>query len=115
LISDIVQLATDGLVPDLTLLFDVPVQESVNRTTRRSSVKNNRDRLDIEAADFHSRVREAYLKIAATEPERVKVIDTSGPVEITHERVKGIVVPFLRSRGHFIGAANSSAPFRSRR
>jgi dTMP kinase len=109
LISDIVQLATDGLVPDLTLLFDVPVQESVNRTTRRSSVKNNRDRLDIEAADFHSRVREAYLKIAATEPERVKVIDTSGPVEITHDRVKEIVVPFLRSRGHFIGAANSSA------
>jgi dTMP kinase len=115
LISDIVQLATDGLVPDLTLLFDVPVQESVNRTTRRSSAKNNRDRLDIEAADFHSRVREAYLKIAAKEPGRVKVIDTSGPVEITHDHVKRIVVPFLRSRGHFVGAANSPAQLESGR
>ena len=115
LISDIVQLATDGLMPDLTLLFDVSVQESVKRTTRRSSAKNNRDRLDIEAADFHSRVREAYLKIAAKEPGRVKIIDTSGPVEVTHDHVKGIIVPFLRSRGHFVGAANSPSQLESGR
>jgi dTMP kinase len=100
LIADIVHLATKGLVPDLTLLFDVSVMESTDRMTRRSSARNKRDRIDIEAADFHSRVREAYLKIAAAEPERVKVIDTSGAVEETHEQVKQIVVPFLKSRGH---------------
>ena len=99
-IADIVHLATKGLVPDLTLLFDVSVMESTDRMTRRSSARNKRDRIDIEAADFHSRVREAYLKIAAAEPERVKVIDTSGAVEETHEQVKQIVVPFLKSRGH---------------
>jgi dTMP kinase len=101
LISQIVQLATEGLKPDLTLLFDVSIEESSNRTTRRS---NNRsatpDRLDIEHADFHTRVRDAYLQIALAEPERVKLIDTSGPVDQTHERVKDIIVPYLHSRGH---------------
>lgn len=102
LIAQIVQLATEGLKPDLTLLFDVSVEESTNRTTRRSTSKtSSRDRLDIEHADFHARVRDAYLQIALAEPERVKLIDTSGPVEQTHDRVKEIVVPYLQSRGHF--------------
>ena len=105
LITQIVQLATEGLKPDLTLLFDVSIEESTNRTTRRStsrsgSAKAPRDRLDIENADFHTRVRDAYLQIALAEPERVKLIDTSGPVEQTHERVKEIMIPFLQRRGH---------------
>ena len=104
LISQIVQLATGGLKPDLTLLFDVSIEESVSRTTRRSSGKSSgrsgRDRLDIEAAEFHARVRDAYLSLANAEPERFKVIDTSGMVEQTHYRVKQILVPFLRSRGY---------------
>lgn len=104
LISQIVQLATDGLKPELTLLFDVSIEESVSRTTRRSSSKSSagrggRDRLDIEAAEFHTRVRDAYIQLAKAEPERIKVIDTSGPVERTHERVKQVIVPFLASRG----------------
>ncbi len=102
LISQIVSLATEGLVPDLTLLFDVSVGESTSRTMRRSTARNKRDRLDIEHADFHERVRQAYLQIAASEPDRVKVIDTSGSVESTQAQVKAILLPFLRSRGHFI-------------
>ena len=107
LISQIVQLATGGLKPDLTLLFDVSIDESTNRTTRRSTGKTaagkgGRDRLDIEDAEFHTRVRDAYLKIAAAEPERIKVIDTSGPVERTQARVRKVIVPFLQSRGHLV-------------
>jgi dTMP kinase len=105
LISQIVQLATEGLKPDLTLLFDLPIEESTNRTARRSTGKTSArmspDRLDIEHADFHARVRDAYLQIALAEPERVKLIDTTGPVEQTQERVKEIIIPFLQSRGHF--------------
>ena len=104
LISQIVQLATDGLKPDLTLLFDLSIEESGNRTARRTgknSGKLSRDRLDIENADFHSRVRDSYLQIALKEPERVKLIDTSGPVEQTQERLKEIIIPYLKSRGHF--------------
>jgi dTMP kinase len=107
LIAQIVQLATEGLKPDLTLLFDVSITESVSRTTRRSTGKNaatkgGRDRLDIENAEFHTRVRDAYLKIAAAEPERIKIIDSSGPVEQTQEQVKELIVSFLRSRSHQI-------------
>jgi dTMP kinase len=104
LIWQIVQLATEGLKPDLTLLFDLPIEESTTRTARRSTGKSStrisRDRLDIEKADFHTRVRDAYLQIALAEPERVKLIDTSGPVGHTQERVKEIIIPYLRSRGH---------------
>ena len=102
LISEIIQLATEGLKPDLTLLFDVPVSESTSRTTRRSGPRNKPDRLDIERVDFHERVRAAYLKIAAEEPGRVKVIDTSGPVEVTQHRLRKVLLPFLESRGHLV-------------
>jgi dTMP kinase len=106
LIAQIVELATEGLKPDLTLLFDVSIAESTYRTTRRSTSKSSstkapRDRLDIEHEDFHTRVRDAYLQIALAEPERVKLIDTSGPVEKTQERVKEVIIPYLQSRGHF--------------
>ena len=101
LIQQIVQLATEGLTPDLTLLFDLSIAESTNRTSRRSTGRTStRDRLDIENAEFHARVRDAYLQIALAEPDRVKLIDTSGPVEHTQERVKEIIIPFLQSRGN---------------
>ena len=100
LVEEIVRLATEGLVPDLTLLFDLPVAESTNRTTRRSNVRNKLDRLDIEHRDFHERVRKAYLGIAVAQPERVKVIDSSGAVEDTQERLRSILVPFLKDRGY---------------
>ncbi len=98
LIAEIIQLATEGLKPDLTVLFDLSVDESNVRTRRCSNERG--DRLDAEAADFHIRVRDAYLRLANAEPERIKVVETGGPVEETQERVKGIIVPFLISRGH---------------
>ena len=112
LIAQMVQLATGGLKPDLTLLFDVAVAESRNRTQRRSAKVNKPDRLDIENSDFHTRVRDAYLQIAAAEPDRVKVIDTAGSVDETHNKVKEIIVPFLRQRGH-LGGSNSRYDLRS--
>lgn len=104
LISEIIDLATEGLKPDLTLLFDLSVEDSTTRTSRRANGKQVGDRLDRETSEFHTRVREAYLGLAQAEPERVKIVETNQPVEITHERVKEIVVPFLRNRGHVCGA-----------
>jgi dTMP kinase len=103
LIAEIIELATEGLKPDLTVLFDLSVDDSTARTRGRSNDKHKGDRLDAEPDEFHGRVREAYLAIARAEPERVKIVETNNPVEVTHERVKEIVVPFLRSRGHLCG------------
>lgn len=103
LISEIVQLATEGLRPDLTLLFDLPISDAVARTRRRSEgkAKNGADRLDAEDIEFHERVRESYLRLAAEEPQRFRIINSRGRVEETQRIVKEIVVPFLQDRGHF--------------
>lgn len=100
LISEIISLATEGLRPDLTLLFDLSVTESGTRTRRRTNGPHAGDRLDAENAEFHTRVRNAYLRLAETEPERIKVINTNRSVEETQAAVRNIIVPFLASRGH---------------
>ncbi len=109
LIKEIIELATEGMKPDLTILFDLPVQESNTRTRRRANGKHSGDRLDAETEDFHIRVRDAYLELARAEPERIKLIQSNQAVEKTHEQVKDIVVPFLASRGQF-RAAHSNEP-----
>jgi dTMP kinase len=95
LVSELVVLATGGLMPDLTLIFDLPVDESQRRQARRMSKGQKADRLDAEDAAFHTRVRDAYLRIAAAEPERVRVIDAAGSVQETQAHVMRIVMPFL--------------------
>ncbi|HEX6183073.1 MAG TPA: dTMP kinase [Pyrinomonadaceae bacterium] len=99
LVSELVVLATGGLMPDLTLIFDLPVDESQRRQARRMSKGHKADRLDAEDAAFHTRVRDAYLRIAAAEPERVRVIDAAGSVQETQAHVMRIVMPFLEKSG----------------
>ncbi len=96
LIDQVVGLATDGLQPDLTLVFDLEVAEARLRQTRRTA--NKADRLDMEDAAFHMRVRAAYGEIARREPQRVRVIDASGTIAETHLRVMQIVELFLAER-----------------
>jgi dTMP kinase len=97
-IAEVIKLATEGLKPDLTLIFDLPVQECLARTSRRTETDNKTDRLDAEDAAFHTRVRDAYLKLAADEPDRVRIIHASGSINETHDRVIEVVIPFLESR-----------------
>ena len=98
LIAEIIRLATDGLKPDLTLLFDLSVAESAVRTRRRLANKYS-DRLDSEDAEFHTRVRNAYLEIARIESARMRIIDARGSVQETHQAVMNIVMPALQDRG----------------
>jgi dTMP kinase len=62
--------ATQGLKPDLTVLLDIPVEEGLARKVNRKQ-----DRFEQEALAFHQRVRDGYLKMAASEPERWFVVD----------------------------------------
>jgi len=94
MIETVINLATDGLKPQLTLLFDLPVEDSLARTRRRGN--GVQDRLDAEDLEFHTRVRDAYLKIAATEPRRVKIVSASGSINETQAQVLDIIIPFLR-------------------
>lgn len=95
LIAQVVEIATGGLKPSLTLVFDLSVAECMARTRRRTNADGSGDRLEAEDAAFHTRVRQAYLELAAREPERVRIVDASGPVDETHARVMELVTPLL--------------------
>jgi dTMP kinase len=72
-----------GLEPDLTLLLDLPVEVGLARARRRRGGAGGTDvdRFESEAAAFFARVRERYLDIARTAPQRVCVIDAAAPPE----------------------------------
>ena len=75
------------LQPDLTLLFDVPVEISQQRLSNNSSL----DRFEQEKQDFFQRVREAYLKRAAQFPARVRVIDSRQSVDAIQAELEVII------------------------
>jgi dTMP kinase len=99
LVKTVVELATGGLKPDLTLIFDLPVAECIARTMSRTDGGVHNDRLESENAEFHTRVRDAYLDLAAAEPERVRLVDASGKVDETHEKVLQLVESFFEKAG----------------
>ena len=85
--------ATGGLLPDLTLLLDVPVEVGLERTRRRAEWNRFED---TEALAFFEQVRAAYLRLAADEPNRFRVIDGSGSVEEADAAVREAVDAELR-------------------
>ena len=97
-VGTLIDLATDGLKPDLTLLFDLNVTQAKGRARQRAQPGRPPDRLEAEEASFHERVRECYLRIAAAEPERVRIVEAGRSSEEIHARVLEIVLPFLDSR-----------------
>jgi dTMP kinase len=82
-------IATGGLRPDLTIVLDLPASEGLRRLGR------DLDRIESEALDFHEKVRNGYIEIAESDPERVKLVDSSGAVEETASEVIRIVERFL--------------------
>jgi dTMP kinase len=75
------RLATQELVPDLTLLLDIePVLGRSRRLQRQSAKKLAIDRLEAESEAFYYRVREAYLNLAKQEPRRIRIIDAGKPL-----------------------------------
>ena len=102
IIDRVNRLATGGLTPDLTILFDLDAEQAQARLdSRRARVIEGAQKpalayLDELELEFHKRVREGYLKIAAAEPSRVKVVDAAGAADATHASVIGLVMPILQ-------------------
>mgnify|MGYP000934705277 FL=1 len=71
--------ATDGLKPDVTLYFDLDVEEGLARIARNKNREVNR--LDLEGLDMHKRVRQGYLYAFENEPDRIVKIDASQTLE----------------------------------
>jgi len=84
--------ATGGLLPNLTILLDL--DESVARA-RLDTARTRYDRLEAEKAEFHARVRAAYLELAAAEPDRFLVLDASRPVDELADAIRARVEALL--------------------
>jgi len=94
-VSQIIEIATGGLKPDLTLFFDLQIEQALLRTDSRNDTGERKNRMDREKTEFYERVRAAYLTIAEGEPERFRVIDASGSTDEIKTLVLKIVSEFL--------------------
>lgn len=93
LIRQLNQVATQGLVPQRTILFDIESSAGLARLH-----PSGHDRLEREALEFHTRVRRGYLDLAAQEPERWRVIDASLPMSTVQEELRRLVFELLPQR-----------------
>lgn len=78
-------IAVNGLKPDLTIVFDIDVETSMQR------VGKTKDRMESAGMEFFNRVRNGYLEIAKDEPNRVKVINSADTIENIHTKVVELV------------------------
>ncbi|HEY9785457.1 MAG TPA: dTMP kinase [Candidatus Obscuribacterales bacterium] len=83
LINELNKMATSGLMPELTILFDIESSQGLGRLH-----PGGHDRLEREALDFHHRVRSGYLELAAKDKERWRVLDAAKPLHMVQEELK---------------------------
>jgi len=84
----LVKYATGGLVPDLTVLLDVDVEEGL----RRKKKDNEWNRLDAYTVEFHQRVRAGYLEMAKVEPNRWMLVDAGQGWETVQEELRKVIL-----------------------
>jgi dTMP kinase len=98
MIKSLNHVSTLGLLPDLTLLLDVPVATSLKR---RKKERRKKDRLERERFEFHQRIREGYLSLARQNRKRMKVVDGTASIDITWQEVRKVVDSFLSKSNRY--------------
>lgn len=88
-IKEVGRVATQGLQPDLTFLFDIEPEKGLSRTGR------TKDRIEKRPLAYHEKVRLGYLKLAKEEPARIKIIKVNKSKEEIFAVVKSFVDDFL--------------------
>ena len=93
MVDTLIDFATDGLVPDVTFLLDVPPYLGIERARKKSEYKGG-DRMEIEDMSFHESVRNGFLKLASSVSDgyRFVTINTDkSSVEETHKKIIDVV------------------------
>lgn len=85
-LTELNKIATNGLVPDLTFLFDVSVETGHERAGK------DLDRLELAGKEFFERTRQGYLTLAKQHPERIKVINAEKSKESVYNDVKSLIM-----------------------
>ena len=86
LLKSLERVAVGDLAPDLTIILDVPVELGLERAKSRRG-EATPDRFEAENVEFHQKLRDAYLAIAAQEPERCVVVDAGATKEVVARRI----------------------------
>jgi len=95
-VRSLVQYATGGLVPDLSLLLDVDVEVGLERSQQRRAKGGEWNRLDAYQLDFHRRVRAGYLEMVKQEPGRWMVVDAGQPWQAVQDELRSRITRKLK-------------------
>ncbi|NLX95503.1 MAG: dTMP kinase [Rhodopirellula sp.] len=87
------RIATGGVLPDLTMVLDMPTEAATARLQRPL------DRMEQQGAGFHVQVRDGFLKEARRRPEQVVVIDADRPIDVVQADLRAAVERSLSSSG----------------
>ena len=94
LVRDANAMGSCGLAPDRTIVFDLEVDESFERATRHGT-----DRMELDGEPFQQRVREGFLRLAAEEPERVRVVNAHGEKLEVYARMRAELIDLFPELG----------------
>ena len=83
--------ATESLFPTLTIILDQPAEIGFSRI-------KNADRLESESIEFHNRVRQEYLQLAAMDPERYLVLDAQRPIIEIHQEITARITALISKK-----------------
>lgn len=110
------EMATGGLMPDLTILLQLRAETGLERVRLRQKYAGgaadggNIDRIEQEKLDFHHRLCEGYAKLAAAEPNRIHPVDANRDINAVKYEIRRIVSGLLLVRG-FINSTNLKENF----
>ncbi len=93
-LKTLIEFATAGLQPDLTILLDLDVELGLQRRAQAGEW----NRLDAYDLEFHRRVRQGYLIMAQMQPWRWRVVDATQPLEVVQQRIRQLVHQELQAR-----------------
>jgi len=106
------RVAVNGMVPDLTIILDLPAEAGLARARARNGKDGGApDRYEKEALGVHQKRREAFLDLAKAEPGRCKVVDGDGPTEIVADAVEKLALDLLtKTAGNASAGAGIPSP-----
>jgi dTMP kinase len=98
LVAQLSMIATQGHIPDLTIVLDLEpgeVQQRIDPANDQSGLRGAPSRFDSETEIFHARVRQGFRLIARAHPARIKVVPAARPAEEIHQEIVSLVEPLL--------------------
>ena len=84
------RVATQGVLPDLTFVLDLPLSEATGR------IRRPLDRMELQGSDFQSRLRDGFLAAAVRDPQHIAIIDAARTIEAIAAEIRSLAEPLLR-------------------